>query len=182
MILLRHIVNIKYIMICLIAVFLTFVFHELAHYLTGTLLGYDMQMTLNSVNLIEGQQYEADWQKQLVSISGPIFTIIQAIIFYRILKKNKTLMLYPFLIVTAIMRFMATVISMLSGANDEARVSEWLGIGKMTLPIIVTLFLIFLCIKATQKLKIHWLVNVVTFFIISIGITALVYIDQFYIK
>ena len=178
----KNILSIKYLAICLVAVFLIFLSHELAHYLTGVALGFDMQMTLNSVNLVEGQSYNHEWQRNLVSISGPIFTIIQALFVYKILIKTKQLKWYPFLFVPAIMRFMASAISLISGANDEARVSEWLGIGKMTLPIIVTVFLISLCVIVSKKNTINWKINLVTFLTTSIGLTGLVYIDQFYIK
>ncbi|SHG42061.1 hypothetical protein [Winogradskyella jejuensis] len=178
----KNILNLGYFSICLVAVLITFLLHESVHYLAGMVLGYDMEMTLNSVNLADGQTYSKVWHNHLVSISGPIFTIIQAIIFYNIILKTKNLNWYPFLFVAFIMRLMASVISFIGVANDEARVSEWLGIGKMTLPIIVTLFLFWLCFKASQKVTISWKVNLVTFVNTSFGITVIVYLNQYFFK
>jgi len=147
--------NLKYVAIALVAVFLTFFFHEGAHYVTGKLLGYDMWMNLNAAGLVEGKTYDKEWHYQLVSISGPIFTVIQAIAFFYVIKKTKSISWYPFLFIAAMMRIFASVISATVNANDEARVSEWLGIGKMTLPIIISLFLVYLVIKTAiaQKIK-----------------------------
>jgi hypothetical protein len=173
----KYNINLKLIAISLIAVFLSFFFHESAHYITGKLLGYDMWMNLNAVGLVEGQTYDKEWHEQLVSISGPIFTIIQAIVFFYIIKKTKNLSWYPFLFITALIRLFATVISATKMANDEARVSEWLGIGKMTLPIIVSFFLIGLVIKTTLDNKINWKVNATIYAIMSIGITTIIFLN-----
>ena len=175
-------INLKFAVICLAAVFLTFFFHEGAHYLMGRVLGYDMWMNLNAAGLVEGQTYSEEWHKQLVSIAGPIFTIIQALVFFYIIKKTKNLNWYPFLFIAAIMRIIATFISAINKANDEARVSEWLGIGKMTLPIIVSIFLIGLVIITSTHNNIKWTFNLASFGFISIGITAVVFINQYYLQ
>lgn len=177
----QHQITFKYICICIVAVFITFLLHEGAHYITGEILGYDMWMNLNSAGLKNNGTYATEWHKQLVSAAGPIFTIAQALVIFFIIKKSKNLNWYPFLFVTALMRFFAAVISLLVMANDEARVSEWLGIGKMTLPIIVSLFLIGLIIKTVLEQKIPWKFNLVTFLIISANITALVYLNQYFL-
>ncbi|MDO1500114.1 hypothetical protein Q2T40_08210 [Winogradskyella maritima] len=175
----KNIMNLKYIVICLLAVVLTFLLHEGAHYLTGTLLGYDMEMTLNSVSLAEGQSYSEPWHQQAVSIAGPVFTMLQAVVVYKLLSTSGSVLWYPFLFITALMRLMASVISYIGMPNDEARVSSWLGIGKMTLPVIVTLLLITLSIQASRQHLIPVKTNVFTFIILSIGITGLVYSNQY---
>lgn len=174
-------INFSYVAVSFIAVFLTFFFHEGAHYIMGETLGYDMWMNLNSAGIKDNGTYNKAWENQLVSAAGPIFTIIQAIIFYLLIKKSKNLNWYPFLFVTALMRFFAAVISAFIMSNDEARISEWLGIGKMTLPVIVSLFLIILISKTTIEQKISWKFNLVTFLLISINITVLVYINQYFL-
>lgn len=178
----RNPLTLKYIITISVSVLLTFFFHELAHLLMGQSLGYEMVMDLNSVNLKKGQSYYSNWHRQLVSAAGPIFTIIQAIFFLIIINKTKKILLYPFLFTAALMRFMATIISAITIANDEARISEWLGIGKMTLPIIVTLLLITFCIKTTKSIKLNWKFNLITFLITSVNITALVYLNQYFFK
>ncbi|WP_290701128.1 hypothetical protein [Lacinutrix sp.] len=177
----KYKINLKYTAICNIAVLLTFFFHEGAHFIMGEILGYDMWMNLNSANIANGGNYSNEWENQLVSAAGPLFTIAQAILFFIIINKSTKLNWYPFLFVTALMRSFAAVISATIMANDEARVSEWLGIGKMTLPIIVSVFLIGLLIKTSRKQKISWKFNLITFLLISINIIALVYINQYYL-
>src|SRR5690606_29829735 len=138
-----------YILISALAVVCTFLFHELTHFITGEMLGYNMKMTLNSASPVNGN-YANLLHENIVSISGPVFTIIQAVIFYLLNKKTKNYFLYPFLFVPILMRIMATVVSAYN-PNDEARVSEWLGIGQWTLPIFVILFLFILIYKSSKQ-------------------------------
>src|SRR5690606_40880512 len=98
----------QYILISALAVVLTFLFHELTHFITGEILGYNMKMTLNSASPVNGN-YINSLHENIVSVSGPVFTIMQAVAFYLIIKKNKNYMLYPFLFVPFLMRVMATV-------------------------------------------------------------------------
>lgn len=171
-------ISVKYVAYCLLAVFITFFLHEAAHFITGNSLGYSMSMTLNSAGLLDGQVYQQEWHQQTVSIAGPIFTIIQAIVLFSILTIKNLKTWYPYIFTAALMRTMASVISYLTLANDEARVSQWLNIGKMTLPILVSVFLIFLVIKVTLIYNISWKFNTATFFIISLGISLLIFINQ----
>lgn len=177
-----HKITLKYIVISLIAVFLTFFLHEGAHYFVGELLGYNMWFSINRVGLAESQHYNEDWHEQLVSIAGPLITIIQALVFYIILKKTKNIKWYPFIFITVLMRLFAAVISGFINPNDEAKLSLWLGIGKMTLPIIVSLGLIFLLINASKTLNLKWKFNIITYIVLSLGITSIVYLNQYFIK
>jgi hypothetical protein len=146
----------------------------------GTVLGYDMTMTLNTVSLTEGS-FNQNWERQLVSAAGPIFTIITALIFFYFLNKKDNKYVYILLFIAFIQRFLAAVTSIFN-ANDEARISESLGIGKMTLPILVSLLLFGLVYKIAATYKYHLKFNLINFFIISFFIAALVFTDQFIIK
>ncbi|WP_299763627.1 hypothetical protein [uncultured Dokdonia sp.] len=176
----NHTIDIKFILTIGIFVLLSFIFHELAHYIMGTLLGYDMTMTLNTVTLSEGS-YAHDWERQLVSAAGPIFTIITAGIFFYVLRKKDNKYVYILLFIAFIQRFLAAAISLFN-PNDEARISESLGIGKMTLPILVSLLLFGLVYKMASTYKYHWKFNLINYFIISFFITVLVFTDQTIIK
>lgn len=169
-------INIQLIVTIGLFVILSFFFHELAHYIMGSVLGYDMTMTLNTVNLSEGS-FAHDWQRQLVSAAGPLFTIITAIIFFYVLRKKDNIYVYLLLFIAFIQRFLAAAISLLS-ANDEARISEFLGIGKMTLPILVSLLLFGLVYKIASAYQYGWKFNLITYFIISFFIAVLVFTDQ----
>ena len=156
--------------------------HEGAHYIMGELLGYNMWFSINRVGLAEGQNYNEEWHRQLVAMAGPLITIIQAIVFFIILKKTKNIKWYPFIFITVLMRLFAAVISGFINPNDEARVSLWLGIGKMTLPIIVSLGLIYVLINASKTLNLKWKFNIITYIVLSLGITSVVFLNQYFIK
>jgi len=172
--------NISYIAIVGGIVFLTFALHELAHYLMGVALGYPMHITLNSVFLAEGS-YDPAWHKQIVSAAGPVFTIITAIVFYILLRKKESIYAYSVLFTAFIMRLMAGLIS-LSSPNDEARISESLGIGRMTLPLIVILLLIGLTYSISKKYNYGIKINAWNFVLVSFFITVVVLADQYIIK
>ena len=169
-------------MLALVAVFLTFFLHEAAHYLTGKSLGYDMWMRLNGVGIADGQAYEKEWHNQLVSISGPVFTLAQALAIFYIIKNTKNLKWYPFLFICVLMRIFASAISIVGNANDEARVSQWLGIGKITLPIMFSLLLLYLVLITVREHNIGLKLNIALFLIMSIGITTVVFTNPYIIK
>ena len=133
-------INIKYILITAIAVISSFFFHELAHFITGKILGYEMGISLNSAFLLEGE-YQSEWHQQLISAAGPIFTILQAILIFYCIQKTNNRYWYPFLFFAFYFRVLATVISIFN-PNDEARISAWLGLGYWILPLLVSFSLL----------------------------------------
>ena len=141
--------TLKYTVISLIAVFSTFFFHEIFHWIAGELLGYKMTMTLNSVSLTEGQ-YLKSWHDTFVSAAGPIFSILQAATFYILMRQNKNLLLYPFLFVPLYMRVLAGVMNFIN-LNDEGRISNAFGIGTFSLSIAVCLLLFFFVSKISKQ-------------------------------
>lgn len=164
-----------------VLVIASFIVHELAHYLMGEALGYDMVMTLNTVNLAEGQAYTNSWHPLLVSAAGPILTIITAIISFAVLTKKDHIYVYIILLIAFVQRFLAASISIMN-PNDEARISESLGLGKMTLPFVVSIGLFTLVYIAAQKWKYSFKFSLISFIIISLSITALVFTDQLLVK
>jgi len=169
--------TLKYIIISMIAVFSTFFFHELTHWVTGELLGYKMTMTLNSVSLTEGK-YIKSWHETLVSAAGPFFTIIQASTFYIIMRKNKNLLLYPFLFVPLYMRILAGVMNFIN-LNDEGRISNALGIGTFTLSILVCLMLLYFVIKISQKNNYIVKFQITNLLLTMLFSSVLILVDQF---
>jgi len=145
-------INILLILIIGLIVFVSFFFHELAHYLMGTSLGYDMKMSLNSVR-IDNQTYSEDYHKLLVTAAGPIFTIITAFIAFFMLKKRNNPFLYIVLFVAFAMRSLAAGISLLFNPNDEARLSQAFDMGVMTLPAIVSICLFGLLFWIARSIK-----------------------------
>lgn len=167
----------KYVLISLAAVFLTFFLHELSHWLAGEALGYSMKMTLNSASLMEGQ-YRNKSDEQIVSAAGPLFTILQAIVVYFILRRTKNIHLYPFLFAPLYMRILAGALNFIN-LNDEGRISKYLGLGTFTLSILVCSFLFFLVFKISRQnnyIAKFQIINVVLTMVFS---SVLVLADQF---
>ncbi len=142
----KNIIDLKYILITVFAVLFTWVAHEYCHWIVGRCLGYPMAMTLNSAYaLTPSGNYNFDWEHQVSSAAGPIFTIFQAITVYLIMKYRNVPLLYSTLFICFLSRFGATMLSFKpNNFNDEARISHFLGIGDFTLPILVTVFLLVL--------------------------------------
>lgn len=131
------------------AVAFTWLIHEFAHWAAGTLLGYPMRMSLNSAGLVEGT-YASNWHRLVVTAAGPVVTLLQAGIVFALLRKGSSAALYPFLFVPLYMRLMAGGMNLLS-PNDEGKLSQALGLGIYTLPILVSLALLVLVIQASRR-------------------------------
>jgi len=171
-------IDFKYIGICLLAVLFTFIIHETAHWLCSTLLGYETVMTINTTFPVNGK-YKSLLHSNLVSVSGPIITIIQALlIFYYLKNKSWKVYLYPFLFTAFYIRFMATVISVFN-LNDEARISKSLGLGTYTLPLFVTFFLFYLLYDISKKQKLNWRLQRLTIFLVIFFSSILIMSNQF---
>ncbi len=120
-------INGKYIIVCALAVFLTWILHEFSHWSAGELLGLDMTMSLNRTFQLHAETTSVT-NAEIISIAGPLFTLCQAVLVFLLIKKTKNWLLYPFLLVCFYMRFFAAVVSF-RNPNDEARVSQLMGIG-----------------------------------------------------
>lgn len=147
----RSKIDTKYVMVFGIAVFFSWIFHEFAHWAVGEYLGYKMRMTLNSSYPVYGE-YSKDLHYQIISAAGPVFTLCEAILVFILMMRKKLLLLYPFIFSCFYMRLFATIISILN-PNDEARISYAIGIGKFTLPLIMTGILFLLVHKISTVYK-----------------------------
>lgn len=170
-------INIYYILVTAIAVVSSFFFHELAHFITGKLLGYEMGITLNSAFLLEGA-YQSDWHQQLVSAAGPIFTIAQAFFIYYFIKKTENKYWYPFLFFAFYSRVLAMIISLFN-PNDEARISAWLGLGYWIVPLLVCFTLLILLVKTSKEQRYNLKFNLINYLLATVFITGVVYSDQY---
>ncbi|MDH7448195.1 hypothetical protein [Aquimarina sp. 2201CG14-23] len=169
----------KYIGVMIIATFLTFFFHEMSHWIAYEVLGYDAGFTLNGASIKNSLIKLTKTHRIITSASGPIFTIIQGIIFYFVLKKHKNIMLYPFLFLPFIMRLGATWANRFQ-PNDEGRISLDFGLNLYTISIIVVTFLFFLVFKTSKKNKFSIVLNIITFIVSIILLFSLAFIDSKY--
>lgn len=173
--------SLKYVFLILIAVFMTTILHELAHWAMGEILGNKMTATLNGTNSVNGG-LQNEWNRNYITMAGPLFTIIQAVMFYFLLKKYRRIELYPFLFFPLVMRFAAGLANFL-GPNDEGRFGISIGVGLFTVPIVVCGVLFLLVRSATKEFKISWKFNMLNFTFCCLFLLFLTYIDaKFKIK
>ena len=130
----------------ILIILLSWLLHECGHYLMGRALGYPMIMTLNSTYSSEGTATLLD--SSLIDAAGPLITIIEAFIGFYLLRPFSDRRLYPIVFVPFFMRLLALGISF-RNANDEARISLALGIGKFTLPVLVCSLLFYLVYRTS---------------------------------
>lgn len=171
-------IDLKYIVIILIAVFLSTLFHELAHWGTGEILGNKMTASLNSANVISGE-YKHEWNRNFITGAGPLFTILQAIVVFFLLNKYPKKELYPFLLFPLAMRFWAGLANLL-GPNDEGRLGLSLGVGLLTISFFVCCFLFFLIYKSSKKHHFSLKFNLISFLFCSIFLIALSFINEYF--
>ncbi|WP_276167138.1 hypothetical protein [Zobellia alginiliquefaciens] len=172
-------ITLKYILAGILAVIFTWVIHEFTHWFTSESLGYESIMRLNSVSAIDGQE-RMEWHKILISASGPIVTIFQAILIFIILRtKGWHKYIYPALFVPLYMRLLAGLMNFIK-PNDEGRIGEVLGIGLFTLSIIVSGLLFFMVFKISKKYELNWKFNFWTTIITMVVSSILILSDQFF--
>lgn len=150
----------------------TYIVHEGAHWLTGEAFGYDLWVNINSAGLMSGT-YRQAWHGHLISAAGPMFTLAQGIIAFVCVRRYKNVFAFIVLFAALMMRFVAMLMSF-SNPNDEARISEWLGLGTWTLHLIVVGILFALTIKAGRYLKFRWRDYGLAYVATSLGITLVV--------
>jgi hypothetical protein len=144
----RESLGISYVVITAVAVATTWIVHEFAHWSVGELLGNNMVMTLNTSYSVNARYVHA-WHEHLISAAGPLVTILEAFVFYVLIRKTDNKTFLPFLLTCLYMRTLAGAMNLIN-LNDEGRISQALGLGVFTIPFIVfgILFcLVFLSIQ-----------------------------------
>jgi hypothetical protein len=131
--------------------YFSYLFHEFGHWIVGEILGNDMIYSLNYVWPKSGH-YINESNNFYVSIGGPAFTILLAIVSLLILEKYSTIYAYPVLFFQFVLRFFSLVFGGFS-QQDEARVSSIMELGTYTVGIFILIILLLIVIRASYKLK-----------------------------
>ncbi len=140
-----------YLLLIPIAYF-SYLFHEFGHWIVGEILGNDMIYSLNYVWPKAGH-YINESHNLYVSIGGPAFTILLAIVSLLIIEKYSTIYAYPVLFFQFVQRFFSLVFGGFS-QQDEARISSIIGLGTYAIGIIVLIVLLLFVLRANYKIKI----------------------------
>jgi hypothetical protein len=151
----------------------TFIVHEFAHWLAGSALGHDM---IASPNRVWATNPMPVADQVLVAAAGPLVTIVQGIIGFRLVRRRQSHLGFALIYMAFFMRLLATVMSFFN-PNDEASVSQLLGIGTWTLPLIVVIGLSILFQAASQRLKLGFLDQFFCFSVASLVVSLIVGVD-----
>jgi hypothetical protein len=169
-------INPTYVLATMVAVFVTWLVHEFAHWSAGELLGNEMVMTLNTCYPKSGS-FLANWHEVVISAAGPLITITQAFIFYLLLQKDKNKILFPFLLTALYMRALAGIMNFIN-LNDEGRISDALGLSSFTLPFIVFGILFYLVYSIVTRNELGAKLVTVTTLLIMLFSSILILSDQ----
>ena len=133
--------------------FATYLFHEFGHWTFGELLGNDMTLSLNNSSPRSGYFIEnshALWS----AIGGPLFTIIQSLIFLLIIWKTKSIIAYSIVYFAVFSRFFSIIFGGIN-MQDEARIASMLDINKYLIAMIVLITLSLILWKCNRIMKLN---------------------------
>ena len=171
-------VSFLYVFITLLAVVVTWLIHEFAHWCTGEILENQMIMTLNTSYPVLGK-YQHVWHEHLISAAGPIITLSQALVAYCLMRRNSSIYVFPFLLTCLYMRTLAGIMNMIN-LNDEGRISNATGLGSFTIPFVIFGILFYLVYRIVQERKLKARFILITTLLIMLFSSALILSDQFF--
>lgn len=151
----------------------TFAVHEFCHWGAGVMLGYEMVITPNRVYATSSTSFA---HAQLIAFAGPLVTYLQALLGFVLVTKRQAVFGFALLYMAFYMRFLAALASVLK-PNDEARISEGLGMGTWTLPILVVLVLFTFVYVASRHLNLSVRDQIFCYLTASVVIAIIVGID-----
>jgi hypothetical protein len=169
-------INGYYLLITLVGVLFTWELHEFAHWLTGTLLGNPMALTLNTSYPVSGQ-YARSYHDWMVTAAGPLITVIEAVVVFILLRKNRQFLLFPVLFTCFYFRLMAAIMNLLN-PNDEGRLSLLLGTDVFFISVIVVGFLLYLVYQAAKIVSVTRGQLAATLLLIMLFSSTIILTDQ----
>ncbi|MFO7938480.1 MAG: hypothetical protein R6U66_01900 [Bacteroidales bacterium] len=152
-------------------------FHEFGHWLIGEITGNEMTFGLNHVSVKEGHYLASD-HEWLITLSGPLFTLIQAIILWVFIEIVHFLYLFPFLFFSFFIRF-AVLFSGNLTMQDEAIIARGLGLSTQTIIFPLLILLLFMVYRSHQILKFKWYHQLLFSVISLICLFGIILTDEF---
>ncbi|MBK6963184.1 MAG: hypothetical protein IPH20_04400 [Bacteroidales bacterium] len=146
-------INWKVIVLFIPIAFITYLFHESGHWLSGELSGNDMTISLNNSSPASGfylDESHALWS----AAGGPLFTIIQALVFLWITWITKSIYAYAFAFFAVFSRFFSLVFGGID-LQDEARIASMLDLNKYMIAAIVLMLLFLILWRGNRILKLN---------------------------
>ena len=167
-------VDSRFYVLLLIIAPLTSLVHEAAHWLTGVALGHTMSFSINGVGAAAGTSVR---DHILIAAAGPLVTLLQGIVAFMLVRSRDSVAAYGVLFFALMMRATAMGVSLFH-LNDEARISDLLGLGPWTLPSLMVGVLLILTVVASRGLRLGWKTNAAAYLVSTVAITAIVMGDM----
>jgi len=133
--------------------FFTYIFHESGHWLLGELSGNDMTLSLNNSSPKSGY-FINDSHALWSAIGGPVFTIIQALVFLLITWKTKSIYAYSIVFFAVFSRFFSIVFGGID-LQDEAGIASMLDTNKYIIAAIVLTILFLILWRCNRIMKLN---------------------------
>ncbi|GAB6283658.1 MAG: hypothetical protein STSR0008_24440 [Ignavibacterium sp.] len=133
--------------------FITYIFHEFGHWIFGELLGNDMTLSLNNSSPKSGY-FINDSHALWSAIGGPLFTIIQALIFSVITWITKSIYTYSITFFAVFSRFFSIIFGGIS-SQDEARIASMLDTNTYLIAAIVLTILFLILWKNNRIMELN---------------------------
>ena len=133
--------------------FITYLFHEFGHWKLGELLGNEMTLSLNNSTPQNGHfidDLDALWS----AIGGPVFTILQGLIFLLLTWLTKSIYAYSIIVFAVFSRFFSIVFGGIN-LQDEARIAAMLDLNKYLVTAIVLTILSFILWRSNRIMKLN---------------------------
>jgi len=86
----------------------------------------------------------------LISSVGPLITLLQAIVFYQLIKQYSNNNFYPFLFTCFYLELLSGILT-LRNPNDLGRIGQYSNIGLFTLPILFTIIHFIFIYKTASR-------------------------------
>jgi len=133
--------------------FITYIFHEFGHWIFGELLGNDMTLSLNNSAPKSGY-FINDSHTLWSAIGGPLFTIIQSLIFLVITWITKSIYAYSIAFFAVFSRFFSILFGGIN-SQDEARIASMLVTNKYIIAAIVLTILFLILWRCNRIMKLN---------------------------
>jgi hypothetical protein len=133
--------------------FSTYLFHEFGHWSMGELLGNDMTISLNNSAPKSGY-FINDSSALWSAIGGPLFTILQALIFLLITWLTKSIYAYSIAYFAVFSRFFSILLGGID-LQDEAGIASMLDTNKYLVAAIVLTILFLILWRCNRIMKLN---------------------------
>jgi len=144
-------IDVRFFLLFIPVAYFSYLFHEFGHWSVGEMLGNRMVYSMNLVWPKDGH-YLQQSHDLYVSMGGPGFSVLQAVIALLIIERFGTLYAYPFAFIPMFNRFFSDLFGGFSN-QDEARIAALMGTATYLVAIFVLLILLLIVIRCSYKLN-----------------------------